>query len=67
MIRPELYERWFAPLKASRNGDELLLLAPNRFHQAFVEDNYRGFLEQRLAAVGHAAALRVRVETALVA
>jgi hypothetical protein len=69
-VRPELYERWFAPLKATQVGDELLLQAPNRFHQAFVEDNYRAFLEQRLAAVGHAArgtGLRVRVETALVA
>jgi hypothetical protein len=69
-VRPELYERWFAPLKASRIGDELLLLAPNRFHQAFVEDNYRGLLEQRLTAADNAATgeqLRVRVVTALVA
>ncbi|MGB8932393.1 MAG: DnaA N-terminal domain-containing protein [Anaeromyxobacteraceae bacterium] len=65
-IRAEVYDRWFAPLTATQTGDELVLEAPNRFHQAFVEDNFRGFLEQRLAGSAQAA-LRVRITTAMVA
>lgn len=65
-IRAEVYDRWFAPLTATQTGDELVLQAPNRFHQAFVEDNFRGVLEQRLAGSAQAA-LRVRITTAMVA
>lgn len=65
-VRPEIYERWFAPLSATEHGDELLLLAPNRFHQAFVEDNYRSFLEQQLSSGTHSLR-RVRVATAMAA
>jgi hypothetical protein len=63
-LRPDLYERWFAPLTASQSGEELLLLAPNRFHQSFVEDNFRVFLEQALATQARGP-VRVRVATAL--
>ncbi len=67
-LRPDLYDRWFAPLEASRSDDELLLRAPNPFHRAFVEDNYRALLEQRLAATAAAfgaAGLRLRIEPPL--
>ncbi|MGB8932412.1 MAG: DnaA N-terminal domain-containing protein [Anaeromyxobacteraceae bacterium] len=63
-VRPDLYERWFAPLTASQSGEELVLLAPNPFHKSFVEDNFRAFLEQALATKSRGA-VRVRVAAEL--
>ena len=47
-LRPDLYERWFAPLGAEVVGGELVLSAPDRFHRGFVHDNYLGLLGELL-------------------
>lgn len=48
-MRDDVFARWIAPLRATDLGAELLLGTPDRFHRAFVEDNYRGVLEKALA------------------
>ncbi len=44
-VRTDIYARWIVPLHASSSGDELELTAPDQFHQAFLDDNYRPLLE----------------------
>ena len=51
-LRPDLYERWFAPLRASAIDDgRLHVAAPDTFHRDFVDDNYRPWFEEFLPAV----------------
>jgi chromosomal replication initiator protein len=58
-LRPDLYERWFAPLRASAIDDgRLHVAAPDKFHRDFVDDNYRPWFEEFLPTVT-GAALRV--------
>jgi chromosomal replication initiator protein len=58
-LRPDLYERWFAPLRASAIDDgRLHVAAPDKFHRDFVDDNYRPWFEEFLPAVT-GSALRV--------
>jgi chromosomal replication initiator protein len=46
-LRPDLYERWFAPLRPiSVNDGSLQIGAPDKFHRDFVEDNYRAWFEE---------------------
>ncbi|HSD21694.1 MAG TPA: chromosomal replication initiator protein DnaA [Anaeromyxobacter sp.] len=46
-LRPDLYDRWFAPLRLlSIEGGRLQIAAPDPFHRDFVEDNYRAFFEE---------------------
>jgi chromosomal replication initiator protein len=46
-LRPDLYDRWFAPLRlVSIEGGRLQIAAPDPFHRDFVEDNYRAFFEE---------------------
>ncbi len=46
-LRPDLYERWFAPLRPISVADGRLQIgAPDRFHRDFVEDNYRAWFEE---------------------
>jgi chromosomal replication initiator protein len=46
-LRPDLYDRWFAPLRPIALGDGRLQIgAPDRFHRDFVEDNYRAWFEE---------------------
>jgi chromosomal replication initiator protein len=46
-LRPDLYERWFAPLRPISIGDGRLQIgAPDKFHRDFVEDNYRAWFEE---------------------
>jgi len=46
-LRPDLYDRWFAPLRPISVGDgQLRIGAPDRFHKDFVEDNYRTWFEE---------------------
>ena len=61
-LRPDLYERWFAPLRASAIDDgRLHVAAPDKFHRDFVDDNYRPWFEEFLpAVVGERAAGRLR-------
>jgi chromosomal replication initiator protein len=51
-LRPDPYERWFAPLRPTGlEGGRLQVAAPDRFHRDFVEDNYRTFFEEFLPTV----------------
>ena len=51
-LRPDLYERWFAPLRASAIDDgRLHVAAPDKFHRDFVDDNYRPWFEEFLPTV----------------
>jgi chromosomal replication initiator protein len=51
-LRPDLYDRWFAPLRASAIDDgRLHVAAPDKFHRDFVDDNYRPWFEEFLPAV----------------
>ncbi len=46
-LRPDLYERWFAPLRPVSVTDGCLHIgAPDKFHRDFVEDNYRPWFEE---------------------
>jgi chromosomal replication initiator protein len=46
-LRPDLFERWFAPLRATAiDGDRLEVSAPDKFHRDFVDDNYRSFFDE---------------------
>jgi len=51
-LRPDLYQRWFAPLRPlALDGDRLDLAAPDKFHRDFVDDNYRAWLDELLPGV----------------
>lgn len=51
-LRPDPFERWFAPLRPlGLEGGRLQIAAPDRFHRDFVEDNYRDFFEEFLPGV----------------
>ncbi len=46
-LRPDLYDRWFAPLRPISVGEGRLQIgAPDKFHRDFVEDNYRAWFEE---------------------
>jgi chromosomal replication initiator protein len=46
-LRPDLYDRWFAPLRPISVTDGCLHIgAPDKFHRDFVEDNYRPWFEE---------------------
>jgi chromosomal replication initiator protein len=46
-LRPDLYERWFAPLRPARlEANRLEVSAPDKFHRDFVDDNYRSYFEE---------------------
>jgi len=45
-LRPELYERWFARLRAKADGKGLVLLAPDPYAAAFLQDNYAPWLSE---------------------
>jgi chromosomal replication initiator protein len=58
-LRPDLYERWFAPLRPIALGDGRLQIgAPDRFHRDFVEDHYRSLFEECVPAL---AGERIRI------
>ena len=51
-LRPDLYARWFEPLRPSAVDDgRLHVAAPDKFHRDFVDDNYRPWFEEFLPAV----------------
>ena len=46
-LRPDLYDRWFAPLRPVRlEGDKLEVSAPDKFHRDFIDDNYSSFFHE---------------------
>jgi chromosomal replication initiator protein len=51
-LNPDLYGRWFAPLRLhDRAGDRIEIAAPDRFHRDFIDDNYRSWFEEFLPLV----------------
>jgi len=51
-LNPDLYGRWFSPLRLhARQGDRLEIAAPDRFHRDFIDDNYRAWFEEFLPFV----------------
>jgi len=51
-LRPDLYARWFEPLRPSAIDDgRLHVAAPDKFHRDFVDDNYRPWFEEFLPSV----------------
>jgi chromosomal replication initiator protein len=48
-LRPELYRRWFSPLRpSSLDHDRLDVVTPDKFHRDFLDDNYRTWFEEFL-------------------
>jgi chromosomal replication initiator protein len=46
-LNPDLYGRWFAPLRLhARAGERIEIAAPDRFHRDFIDDNYRSWFEE---------------------
>jgi chromosomal replication initiator protein len=46
-LRPDLFDRWFAPLRPVRlEGDKLEVSAPDKFHRDFIDDNYSSFFDE---------------------
>ncbi len=51
-LRPDLYRRWFAPLRpVAVEAGRLHVSAPDRFHRDFVDDNYRTWFEEFVPSV----------------
>jgi chromosomal replication initiator protein len=51
-LRDDLYQRWFAPLRAAvLEGSRLVVAAPDKFHRDFVDDNYRAWFEEFVPGV----------------
>ncbi|HET9553068.1 MAG TPA: chromosomal replication initiator protein DnaA [Anaeromyxobacteraceae bacterium] len=51
-LRPDLYTRWFEPLRPATVDDgRLHVAAPDKFHRDFVDDNYRPWFEEFLPQV----------------
>jgi chromosomal replication initiator protein len=51
-LKADLFERWFAPLRAVRlEGDRLEVAAPDRFHRDWVDDHYSSFFEEFVPAL----------------
>ena len=63
-LRPDLYERWFAPLRPlALDGEQLDIAAPTKFHRDFMDDNYRAWFEEFLPGlVGRKIAVRILVD-----
>jgi chromosomal replication initiator protein len=64
-LRPDLYARWFAPLRpVALDADRLELAAPDKFHRDFVDDNYRAWLEEEIVPgiVGRKVSVRIGID-----
>lgn len=60
MLKPELYELWFAPLKArSLNAEVLTLEVRDEFTEMWLRDNYLDFVR---SVVSHTAVKPIQVE-----
>lgn len=58
----EDFYTWLAPLKARREGDTILLLAPNAFVLEEVERRFRTRLEELVAAFGAGLRIELRLD-----
>src|SRR5512143_204083 len=63
-LRPDLYQRWFAPLRPlALDGEQLDIAAPTKFHRDFMDDNYRAWFEEFLPGlVGRQLGVRILVD-----
>jgi chromosomal replication initiator protein len=63
-LRPDLYARWFAPLRPlALDGEQLDIAAPTKFHRDFMDDNYRAWFEEFLPGLlGRKVSVRVLVD-----
>ena len=63
-LRPDLYQRWFAPLRPlALEGEQLDIAAPTKFHRDFMDDNYRAWFEEFLPGlVGRKLGVRILVD-----
>lgn len=50
-LRPDLFDRWFAPLTGRRVNGALVLKAPAEPHRLFLADNYLGWLAAEAGSV----------------
>ncbi len=51
-LRQDLYQRWFASLRAAGlDGERLQIAAPDKFHRDFIDDNYRAWFEEFVPSV----------------
>jgi chromosomal replication initiator protein len=59
MLNPDIYNLWFAPVRAgSMEGDHLVLEVANDFCEVWLKDNYLGLIQDVLA---HASGLQLKV------
>jgi chromosomal replication initiator protein len=59
MLNPDIYNLWFAPVRAgSIEGDHLVLEVANDFCEVWLKDNYLGLIQDVLA---HASGVELRV------
>src|SRR5918912_679654 len=54
-LKPDLFERWFAPLRATRLAEDTLeVAAPDKFHRDWLDDHYSSFFDEFVPdVVGH--------------
>jgi hypothetical protein len=50
-VRGDLFERWFVGLRGRLADGVLTVVAPDRFGRDFIDDNYRGWLEELVPQV----------------
>lgn len=60
-VNQDVVARWLDPIEATRDGDTLVLLAPDRFHRDFVNDNYAALINEALTA-SNPANVSLRIE-----
>ena len=59
-LRPDLYDRWFAPLQAGEvDGNSITLEVPNEFFELWLKENYLSLLQDAFAI---AASRRLQVK-----
>lgn len=65
MLSPDTYNLWFAPLRASeQDGNGILLEVANDFCEVWLKDNYMGLLQDVVAlASGHQLQIKFKVAT----
>jgi hypothetical protein len=61
-VRPETFVKFFADLTGRLDGEQLVVVARDKFRRDFVEDNYRNFIvEMASAELGGVVELRIEI------
>lgn len=63
-LRPDLWKRWFAPLRWRLADEAVVVVAPDGFHRDFFRDNYLGFVGEELARLGKPLRVELAAEEA---